>query len=96
MGKRKATSRTAPAVKTLKLSAIEVDSTIQPRVNGLNPDVVAEYAEAMRDGARFPPIVVYEDGAGSCWLSEGFHRVAAAVEVRRQGIALQGPEGEPR
>ena len=39
--------------------------------------IVDDYVQAMRDGAIFPPIVVFFDGS-EYWLSDGFHRVEAA------------------
>ncbi len=38
----------------------------------LNDGIVAEYAEAMLDGAKFPPVIVYRDGAVH-WLADGYH-----------------------
>lgn len=40
---------------------------------------VAEYAERMRDGAKFPPVRVFCDAkANALWLADGIHRVKAA------------------
>lgn len=50
---------------------------------GLDEQTVEEYAEAMRDGDEFPPIVAFDDGA-TLWLGGGFHRVEAR---RRNGHA---------
>lgn len=60
-----------------RLLSIVVDQSIQPRADGTDKQLVSEFAECMRAGDVFPPIVVYEDG-DKLWLSEGFHRVAAA------------------
>lgn len=43
----------------------------------IDEDVVVLYAEQMRDGAKFPPIVVHADGS-SYIVMDGNHRVAAA------------------
>lgn len=59
----------------LKISDIALDNGIQPRQK-LNQVVVSEYAEAMRQGAMFPPVLVFYDG-NQFWLVDGFHRVAA-------------------
>ena len=59
----------------LKISLIKLDEGIQPRQQ-LNQEVVAEYAEAMKQGATFPPVVVFFDGS-KYWLADGFHRIAA-------------------
>jgi hypothetical protein len=62
-------------VKKLKLSEIRIDGGTQARVE-LNQDVVKEYAEHMRDGEQFPPIIVFHDGS-AYWLADGFHRYFA-------------------
>lgn len=61
--------------KLLPLADIRRDGGTQPRA-AIDPAVVAEYAEAMREGAEFPPVVVFYDGT-DYWLADGFHRVAA-------------------
>lgn len=60
----------------LKLSDIRIDGGTQARVQ---PDWIAigEYAQAMKDGAQFPPVIVFYDGT-DYWLADGFHRVEAA------------------
>lgn len=47
----------------------------------LDERTVAEYAEAMADGAEFPPVVVFSmpTGRKHFWLADGFHRVEAAL-----------------
>lgn len=59
----------------LKLSLIRTDGGTQSRA-GLNDPVAADYAELMRAGTAFPPLVVFHDGA-DYWLADGFHRHAA-------------------
>jgi hypothetical protein len=46
----------------------------------LNQDVVNEYAQAMLDGDKFPPIVVFNDGDNN-YVAEGFTRCAAAKQA---------------
>ena len=65
---------TARAEK-LPFSKIRVDGGTQMRM-GINVSTVAEYADAMRDGAKFPPPVVFYDGS-QYWLADGFHRIEA-------------------
>lgn len=60
----------------LALSSIRADGGTQSR-DALNEETVREYAEAMREGAQFPPIVVFHDGSKR-WLADGFHRFMAA------------------
>ena len=60
----------------LKLSQIKRDGNTQARLN-LNHEAVEDYSVAMREGAAFPPVVVFHDGE-YYWLADGFHRCAAA------------------
>lgn len=66
----------------IKISEIIADPKLQSR-QGMDSAVVAEYAEAMRGGAVFPPIVVFAaaDIVWSYVLADGFHRHAATVEA---------------
>lgn len=59
----------------IDLNAITIDTALQIRA-AINTETVNEYADAMRAGAVFPPIVVFEDG-GECILVDGFHRIEA-------------------
>lgn len=64
----------------LDYEQINLDGGTQPRA-AIQLDVVLDYADAMREGAKFPPVVVFFDGL-EYWLADGFHRVAAAMRVR--------------
>src|ERR1035437_7001237 len=67
-------------IQKVKLAKIIPAAGIQVRV-AIDPDLVSEYAEAMRDPAnQFPPIVVFDSGDGNLRIVDGFHRVAAANE----------------
>jgi ParB-like chromosome segregation protein Spo0J len=44
-----------------------------------DPSLIAEYAEAMIEGAEFPPVVIYQDQDGTKYLADGHHRVDAAA-----------------
>ena len=65
----------------LELSQLRIDGGTQPRA-AIHEDTVAEYAGALRDGAKFPPVIVFRDGV-ACWLADGFHRYHAH---RRAGL----------
>lgn len=60
----------------VSLSSIRTDGDTQSRA-AISGDTVAEYADAMRDGATFPPITLFHDGS-NYWLADGFHRVVAS------------------
>jgi hypothetical protein len=77
-------TRTEPTVsegRRIRLAAIKINPAIQQRVNGTSQEVVREYAQAMRGGARFPPLVVFHDGT-HYHLADGFHRAAAHRSAR--------------
>lgn len=64
-----------PTTKLLAIDQIRMNGGTQPR-SELHTDLVAEYAEDMRQGAEFPPVTVFFDGQ-EYWLADGFHRVNA-------------------
>lgn len=71
-----------PDIREIPISSIVVNDAAQFRVT-LNPEAVAEYAEAMKAGEAFPPVVVFTsddpDAEGHIYyLADGFHRIAAA------------------
>ncbi len=63
--------------KKIKLSDIVTDAGTQVRA-GLNEATVTEYAEALADGAKFPPVIVFHDGDRYI-AADGFHRIHAAI-----------------
>ncbi len=81
-------------IKLLSIDAITRDEAIQPRAT-LDPAIVAEYAQAMEDGAAFPPITVFDDGQTK-WLADGFHRRAAAKDNGRPEISANVRTGTRR
>jgi uncharacterized ParB-like nuclease family protein len=79
---------------TLSVAAIRTDGGTQPRSTILR-DVVEEYAAAMADGAKFPAITVFYDGA-EYWLADGFHRMAATEAAGREKINCDVRQGTRR
>jgi hypothetical protein len=73
----------------LDLAAIKLDQAAQPREHVKN-ERVAEYADAMKAGDQFPPLVVFHDGE-VYWLADGFHRHYAAQHagVKRVRCAVR-------
>lgn len=62
--------------QSIKLSDIVTTRGTQIRAK-IDAEAVGEYADAMTDGAKFPPVVVFHDGIDYV-LADGFHRVMAA------------------
>jgi hypothetical protein len=87
--------RWGPEKRILSLSEIRLDERTQPRAT-LVTDCVAEYAEDMKRGCKFPPLVVFEDSEGVFWLADGFHRYHAAIEAKWETIQCEVHKGELR
>ncbi len=65
--------------ENLDIALIRADNRAQPR-ESLSTDTTQAYADAMADGAVFPPAVVFFDG-NDYWLADGFHRRYAAMSI---------------
>lgn len=61
----------------------------------MHAETVAEYAEALLDGAVFPPVVLFHDGTDH-WLADGFHRLEAHRKIGRKEIAAEVRQGSSR
>lgn len=60
------------------ISSIEFDPCTQIRVD-IDAAKVAEYAEAMRDGDRLPPVDLFRSADGGAhYIGDGWHRLLAA------------------
>lgn len=70
---------------------IRQDRRCQPRET-IDPHVVEDYEELIRDGTTFPPIDVFFDGL-EYWLADGFHRVPAFVRADADRIAARVSRG---
>ncbi len=75
----------------LPLASINIYGGTQARVQTTD-DAVESYADEMTQGAVFPPIIVYFDGA-THWLADGFHRFLAAKRIERPTILADVFEG---
>ena len=78
-------------VRNIPLRFIRQDARTQARA-GMNHDVVEAYAAKMVDGAKFPPVVLFQD-QDHYWLGDGFHRVAAAEKAGKKNINAEIREG---
>ena len=87
---------TADKVKEISLSRIVAHQEVQARV-AMNEETIEEYTEAMRNGDKFPPVVVFSDDDGaSYWLADGFHRFEAAKEAGHNFIQAEIRSGGKR
>ena len=77
--------------EVVPIARIRLDGGTQPRA-ALNFGVVEDYCEAMKAGARFPPVVVFYDGT-DYWLADGFHRVKAAYAANGETIECELHQG---
>jgi hypothetical protein len=76
----------APEPIDISLAQINCDRLIQIRVAGIDQERVNNYATRMKEGDKFPPIVVFFDrrddaDAWRLWLADGFHRYAAMLRT---------------
>ena len=78
----------------LELSQLHTDGGTQPRV-AINDATVAEYAEALREGVKFPPVVAFHDSA-KYWLADGFHRYHAHRQAGLDKIEVDVRRGTRR
>ena len=82
-----------PARETVAIAKLLTDSGTQVR-SEISEFIVTEYVEALGDGARFPPVVLFRaDGADV--LADGFHRVRAYQQAGRDEIEADVYEGGP-
>ena len=71
-----------------------IEDSLQSRAE-IDQSLVAEYAEEMLRGTKFPPIIVFSDGA-KYWLVDGFHRVLAAKIASLTTIVAEVRTGSMR
>ena len=58
----------------------------------INMETVNSYAEAMTEGAKFPPVVLFGT-EGKCWIGDGWHRVMAAEQIDAMDIPAELRDG---
>lgn len=66
-------------VEWVNLDEVVLDADVQQRAgwSEVNNPLVAEYADLIKSGVKFPPGVVFEAEDGSTYLADGFARLAA-------------------
>jgi len=78
----------------IRVASIRLDGGTQSRAS-LSEDVIAEYAERVAAGEKFPPIVVFHDGTDH-WLADGFHRVHGHLHASADLISADVRQGTRR
>lgn len=78
----------------MNIDQITIDGGTQSR-SRINEETVADYAEAILQGACFPPIIVYFDGIKN-YLADGFHRYFAHKRAKRKEIVAEVVSGTLR
>ena len=68
----------------INITTINTQAGTQSRA-AINEDTIAEYAEAMKGGAKFPPIRIFNDGVEN-YLADGFHRFFAVKKLGKTSI----------
>lgn len=78
----------------IKLEHIRINGGTQSRVS-INTVTVADYADAMTDGATLPPVTLFFDGVDH-WLADGFHRYHAHKKIGAINIDADVRKGDKR
>ena len=81
-----------PARETLALDKLVTDARTQVRAE-ISEYIVGEYVDALGEGARFPPVVVFR-GKGADVLADGFHRLRAYQQAGRSEIEADVYQGD--
>lgn len=89
-----ASESTKSTFQSVEIAKIRMDGGTQPR-SKLYEEVVADYAEDMKQGAEFPPVIIYYDGK-EYWLADGFHRVRAKEAIGAKEVSAEVKTGELR
>lgn len=80
--------------KVLNVGALVMDERLQSRTE-ISEETVADYADALKDGAEFPPVLVYFDGV-NYYLTDGYHRAQAHKRAEKVSILCDVVQGTLR
>lgn len=81
-------------IRQVNLSHIRRDGGTQARAE-MNSAAIEDYAHAMASGAKFPPVVLFQD-QDIYWLGDGFHRIEAALLAGKKAIPADIRQGGQR
>lgn len=85
-----------PTQRLIPVKDLTLNKRFQMRVSGLNREAVDSYAEAMLNGAEFPPVTVFDSGI-HLFCVDGFHRVEAhkVAQIEQiNAVVLPGDEDD--
>lgn len=77
--------------KVMNINALLLDQRLQSRTE-INEETVTEYAEAIKDGDEFPPVLVYFTGT-HYYLTDGYHRYHAHNRAEKVSILCEVVNG---
>jgi hypothetical protein len=77
--------------KAMRLDKIRIDGGTQARAK-MSDETIRNYADALKDGVEFPPVLVFHDGV-DYWLADGFNRYYAHKEIKRTEIEAEVRRG---
>lgn len=80
--------------KVMNVGALVMDERLQSRTEIIE-ETVADYAEALKEGAEFPPVLVYFDGV-NYYLTDGYHRAHAHKRAEKVSILCDVVQGTLR
>ncbi len=63
-------------MQEILIETIRTDGAVQSRA-AINPEYVADLAELIKSGVKLPPVDLFREAAGECWMADGFHRLRA-------------------
>ena len=76
----------------LPIAELRMEASLQPR-EILDELTIADYAERMREGDTFPPVVVFFDGTEHL-LADGYHRTYAAMANQQTHMSVTIRRGD--
>lgn len=74
-------------IKTFNLGVLVLDQKLQSRVE-IDETAVSEYAEAIQEGDKFPPVLAFFDGV-HYYLTDGYHRYHAHKRAGKVSIEAE-------
>ena len=77
--------------KILNIGVLVLEPKLQSRIE-ISEDAVAEYAEAIEGGDKFPPVLAYFDGI-HYYLTDGYHRYHAHKRAGKASIECEVVNG---